>query len=128
MALETDTEDVTNSTSTVSSTDGISGNAVSSTDGISGNAFISTDGISGNAVSSTDGISGNAVSITDGISGNSTNTTDVKIRRKRASNYGDRQFVSALVTVQEPNIDGLLILPNIDRNNLRNGIYYVVYT
>jgi hypothetical protein len=38
MALETDTEDVTNSTSAVSSTDGISGNAVSSTDGISGNA------------------------------------------------------------------------------------------
>jgi len=128
MALETDTEDVTNSTSAISSTDGISGSTVSSTDGISGSTVSSTDGISGNTVSSTDGISGNAVSITDGISGNSTNTTDVKIRRKRASNYGDRQFVSAVVTVQEPNIDGLLILPNIDRNNLRNGIYYVVYT
>ena len=61
------------------------------------------------------------VSSTDGLSGNSTNTTDVTIRRKRASNYGDRQLVSTVVTVQEPNIDGLLILPNIDRDNLRTG-------
>ncbi|XP_063422858.1 EGF-like domain-containing protein 2 [Mytilus trossulus] len=50
----------------------------------------------------------------------SSNSTQPSIRRKRDSN-GDRQFVSAILTIKEPSLDEVLIFPNIGQENIKKG-------
>lgn len=51
----------------------------------------------------------------------SINITQPSVRRKRDSNYGDRQFVSAVLTIKEPSLDEVLIFPKIGRENTKIG-------
>ena len=50
------------------------------------------------------------------------NITEPVVRRRRASKYGDRQFLSTILTVQEPSLDEVLILPKNQQGNIRKGM------
>lgn len=54
----------------------------------------------------------------------SINSTQPSIRRKRDSNYGDRQFVSTILTIKEPSLDEVLIFPKIGQENIKIGRVY----